>query len=449
MPPSAYHPSTHGVHADDRVNILTDVAPPIHTATTFRYPHDPSQLQPVPTEGEFVDLQTPLIYSRLASASTNRLETILAPLMYPDAKEEELDGQSGLANHVVSYTSGLSAFHALLVNLVPKVIAISGGYHGCHGVIDLHKKMHGVKTVDLHADDATWDAAGLGKGDLVHLETPLNPTGEAFSIAKYAERAHARGAYLSVDATFAPPGLQDPFRWGADVVMHSGTKYIGGHSDMLCGILAVKKGEEGLKRAKTLRAERIFLGAVLGSLEGWLGVRSLRTLDLRVQRQSSSADKLVRWLQDSLDGKGEGKEAEVVKGVVSKISHASLQTADYDWLKQQMPNGFGPVFSIYMKTPQLARTLPSKLRLFHHATSLGGVESLIEWRRMSDAEVDERLLRVSVGVESWEDLKGDLLGAFESLGNDQENVTDRTSNGGEVQLGQEGAQMPEAGAGAV
>ena len=449
MPPSAYHPSTHGVHADDRINILTDVAPPIHTATTFRYPHDPSQLQPVPTEGEFVDLQTPLIYSRLASASTNRLETILAPLMYPDAKEEELDGQSGLANHVVSYTSGLSAFHALLVNLVPKVIAISGGYHGCHGVIDLHKKMHGVKTVDLHADDATWDAAGLGKGDLVHLETPLNPTGEAFSIAKYAERAHARGAYLSVDATFAPPGLQDPFRWGADVVMHSGTKYIGGHSDMLCGILAVKKGEEGLKRAKTLRAERIFLGAVLGSLEGWLGVRSLRTLDLRVQRQSSSADKLVRWLQDSLDGKGEGKEAEVVKGVVSKISHASLQTADYDWLKQQMPNGFGPVFSIYMKTPQLARTLPSKLRLFHHATSLGGVESLIEWRRMSDAEVDERLLRVSVGVESWEDLKGDLLGAFESLGSDQKNVTDRTSNGGEVQLGQEGAQMPEAGAGAV
>lgn len=449
MPPSAYHPSTHGVHADDRINILTDVAPPIHTATTFRYPHDPSQLQPVPTEGEFVDLQTPLIYSRLASASTNRLETILAPLMYPDAKEEELDGQSGLANHVVSYTSGLSAFHALLVNLVPKVIAISGGYHGCHGVIDLHKKMHGVKTVDLHADDATWDAAGLGKGDLVHLETPLNPTGEAFSIAKYAERAHARGAYLSVDATFAPPGLQDPFRWGADVVMHSGTKYIGGHSDMLCGILAVKKGEEGLKRAKTLRAERIFLGAVLGSLEGWLGVRSLRTLDLRVQRQSSSADKLVRWLQDSLDGKGEGKEAEVVKRVVSKISHASLQTADYDWLKQQMPNGFGPVFSIYMKTPQLARTLPSKLRLFHHATSLGGVESLIEWRRMSDAEVDERLLRVSVGVESWEDLKEDLLGAFESLGSDQKNVTDRTSNGGEVQLGQEGAQMPEAGAGAV
>jgi cystathionine gamma-synthase len=442
----SYHPSTHGIHADDRVNVLTDVAPPIHTSTTFRYPRDPDKLQPVPDEGEFVDLQTPLVYSRLASASTNRLETILAPLMYPDATESELDGSEGLANHVVSYTSGLSAFHALMVNVVPKVVAISGGYHGCHGVIDLHKKMHGVKTVDLHADDATWDAAGLGKGDLVHLETPLNPTGEAFEIAKYAKRAHARGALLSVDATFAPPGLQDPFKWGTDIVMHSGTKYIGGHSDMLCGILATAAGPEGLKRAKELRAERIFIGAVLGSLEGWLGVRSLRTLDLRVQRQSSNAGNLVTWLHDSLNGKTE--DAEIVKKVVSNVKHASLQTADMPWLKQQMPNGFGPVFSIYMKEMQQARALPSKLHLFHHATSLGGVESLIEWRRMSDTEVDETLLRVSVGVENWEDLKNDLLSAFKALASGE--ATPRQTNGGErVQVGQEGAQMPEVGAGAV
>jgi cystathionine gamma-synthase len=443
MPP--YHASTHGIHADDRINTVTDVAPPIHTSTTFRYPHNPDELQPVPDEGEFVDLQTPLIYSRLASASTNRLETILAPLIYPDATEEELDSSQGLANHVISYTSGLSAFHALLVNVVPKVIAISGGYHGCHGVIDLHKKMHGVKTVDLHADDAAWEAAGLGKGDLVHLETPLNPTGEAFEIKKYAERAHERGALISVDATFAPPGLQDPFKWGADVVMHSGTKYIGGHSDMLCGILAVAKGEDGLRRAKTMRAERIFLGAVLGSLEGWLGVRSLRTLDLRVQRQSSNADNLVRWLHESLNGKGE--DAEVVKKVVSKASHASLQESDMGWLKEQMPNGFGPVFSIYMKEMQQARSLPSKLRLFHHATSLGGVESLIEWRRMSDNDVDETLLRVSVGVENWEDLKHDLLTAFKTLADGGEQKAKPV--GVDVQVGQEGAQMPGAGAGAV
>ncbi len=438
-----FRPATYGIHADDHVNVLTDIAPPIHTSTTFRYPHDPEKLIPVPEEGEYVDLQTPLVYSRLASANTNRLETILAPLIYPGTPEMQLEL---LANQVVSYSSGLSAFHALLVNLVPKVIAISGGYHGCHGVIDLHKKMHGVKTVDLHGSNADWDASGLGKGDLVHLETPLNPTGEAFEIKKYADRAHARGAFLSVDATFAPPGLQDPFEWGADIVMHSGTKYIGGHSDMLCGVLATAKGDEGSKMARTMRTERLFLGSVLGSLEGWLGVRSLRTLELRVQRQSSNAEKLAKWLNDILNSKT--SDQGVVPKVVRKVVHASLQTADFSWLKKQMPNGFGPVFAIYTHTQSQARQLPSHLRLFHHATSLGGVESLIEWRRMSDTEVDETLLRVSVGIEDWEDLKEDLLRAFNSLVKGSEVPKDTTKTGG-IQVGQEGAKVAQAGDGAV
>ncbi|KAH3940226.1 hypothetical protein HBH53_219820 [Parastagonospora nodorum] len=436
----SYHPSTQGIHADDRINIITDVAPPIHTATTFRYPRDPDQLQPVPEEGEYLDLSTPLVYSRITNSNINRIETVLAPLIFPGAKEEELES---LGNNVVSYSSGLSAFHALLVNVVPKVIAISGGYHGCHGVIDLHKKMHNVKTVDLHADDAAWDAAGLGKGDLVHLETPINPTGEAFQIAKFAERAHKRGALLSIDATFGPPGLQDPFAWGADIVMHSGTKYIGGHSDMLCGILATAPTADGTKRGKVLRAERIFLGSVMGNLEGWLGVRSLRTFDLRVQRQSANAEKLVSWLQTSLEEDTE--EAKIVKKVVRKLAHASLQKDDFAWLKKQMPNGFGPVFAIYTHQTVQARNLPSKLRLFHHATSLGGVESLIEWRRMSDTSVDNTLLRVSVGVESWEDLKDDLIRAFKAL------VDGEARNGvaSSVQVGQKGASVPAQGAGAV
>lgn len=445
MAPS-HHPATHAIHADDRTNILTDVAPPIHTATTFRYSNDPNDLKPVPDDGEFVDLQTPLVYSRLANSNINRLETILTPLIYPEAKEEQLES---LANHVISYSSGLSAFHGLLVQLVPKVIAISGGYHGCHGVIDLHKRMYNVRTVDLHASDEEWDKAGLGQGDLVHLETPLNPTGEAFSIQKYAERAHARGALVSVDATFGPPGLQDPFKWGADVVMHSGTKYIGGHSDMLCGILATKIGRDGHKQANQLRADRIFLGAVLGSLEGWLGVRSLRTMELRVQRQSSNAEQLVSWLHEGLSG--HGRDREIINQVVSNVTHASLQIDDMSWLEEQMPNGFGPVFSIIMHNTQQARELPSHLRLFHHATSLGGVESLIEWRRMSDAEVDDRLLRVSVGVENWEDLQNDFLNAFRILAGNIEK-TEQEANGkskGEVQVGQTPAQVPEAGAGAV
>ena len=267
-------------------------------------------------------------------------------------------------------------------------------------MLRLHRKLTGAKVLPLECAEGD-----LQSGDIVHLETPVNPTGEAFEIRKYAEKAHRRGAWLLVDATFGPPGLQDPFLWGADVVMHSGTKYLGGHSDMLCGVLATRH-EDWMKG---LRDERTYLGSVMGSLEGWLGVRSLRTLDVRVSRQSSNCEHLVNWLE------GVAKEEGSLANAVAKVHHASLQHGDMEWLKKQMPNGFGPVFAITMKTEMLAKRLPSQLELFHHATSLGGVESLIEWRAMSDATVDRRLVRVSVGLEHWEDLRDDLLQGFKTL----------------------------------
>ena len=270
-------------------------------------------------------------------------------------------------------------------------------------------------------------AEELEAGDIVHIETPLNPTGAAYNLKAFAEKAHSRGAYLTVDATFGPPPLQDPFLWGADVVMHSGTKYVGGHSDMLCGILAVNptRAKEGW--FSKLTTERLFLGNVMGSMEGWLGVRSIRTLEVRVERQSYNATKLVAWLDAALHSAREplasdiptisSEDIEAVKAVVEKIEHASLQKEDIKdgWLLKQMPNGFGSVFSITMKERNLARRLPSKLSLFHHATSLGSVESLIEWRSMTDATVDTRLLRLSIGIEGWEDLRDDLLHGFKLL----------------------------------
>jgi cystathionine gamma-synthase len=280
----------------------------------------------------------------------------------------------------------------------------------------VHAKLTGLKAVDLLSpDQRAWDDAGLGPGDIVHVETPLNPSGETRDLARFAELAHKRGALLTVDATFGPPPLQDPFKWGADVVMHSGTKYIGGHSDMLCGVLCVRKDEwwQGLFN------ERLFLGSVLGSLEGWLGVRSLRTLELRVLRQSANATSLVLWLDACLKG-AEGavqEEVEVVQKVVASVQHASLQAKEQEnaYLLKQMPNGYGPVFAISLKTMEMAKTLPSKLDFFHHATSLGGVESLIEWRRMTDNTVDERLLRLSIGIEAWEDLRRDLLQGLKAV----------------------------------
>jgi cystathionine beta-lyase/cystathionine gamma-synthase len=254
-------------------------------------------------------------------------------------------------------------------------------------------------------------AESLEAGDVILLETPVNPLGTAFSIEEYAKKAHSRGAFLVVDSTFAPPGLQDPFLWGADVVMHSGSKYFGGHSDLLCGVLAVKRGDW----AKQLFEDRIALGSVMGSMESWLGTRSLRTLEVRVQRASANSAKLISWMHGAMlaESPAVGSEEMVVQSVVKTIYHASLQ--DGEWLERQMPNGFGPVFSIVLHKEEFAKVLPTKLCFFHHATSLGGVESLIEWRALSDSKVDRKLLRVSVGLENWEDLKEDLLQAFKLL----------------------------------
>lgn len=296
--------------------------------------------------------------------------------------------------------------------LNPKRIAIGEGYHGCHGVIDIHKKLTGLQKLELDCP-----AEDLQPGDVVHVETPLNPTGEARNLKAYADKAHARGAFLTVDATFGPPPLQDPFLWGADIIMHSGTKYIGGHTDMLCGILAVnpKWGKE--KWFEQLAGERLHLGNVMGSMEGWLGIRSVRTLEVRVERQTFNAGKLVEWLNSSLTSKVKNAESEIVQAVLAKVQHATLQKADIQdgWLLKQMPNGFGPVFSIVMNEERFAKRLPSKLQLFHHATSLGGVESLIEWRTMTDSLVDTRLLRISIGIEGWEDLRDDLVQGFKTL----------------------------------
>ena len=349
------------------------------------------------------------MYSRDTAPNTVRMEAILSSI---------------LGGPCLTYSSGLSAFHAMLAFLNPRRVAIGAGYHGCHGVISLLGRLTGLQAVDLDCADEE-----LGPGDVLHVETPLNPTGEARDLELYAAKARRVGAYLTVDATFAPPPLLEPFRWGADVIMHSGTKYFGGHSDMLCGVLAVaprhaaaaaaaEGGQGGGDWIRRMRDDRLVLGSVMGSLEGWLGVRSLRTLELRVRKQSADATALVRWLADSIAPSAAADS--VVKRAVREVRHASLQ-AERDgaeaaaFLQRQMPEGFGAVFSFVLRDETTARRLPSKLHLFHHATSLGGVESLVEWRAMTDRTVDRALIRVSVGIEGWEALRDDLVQGFEAV----------------------------------
>jgi len=207
-----------------------------------------------------------------------------------------------------------------------------------------------------------------------------------------------------VDSTFGPPPLQDPFKWGADIVMHSGTKYFGGHSDLLAGILVVKTKEEWY----SLWSDRTFIGNVPGSLESWLLLRSLRTLHLRVPRQSTNATVLAQWLESVKRGEVEGIE----KGVVSQVWHSSLQAEKEGWVKKQMEGGWNACFSFMVGNVAHAEALIFALKIFVPATSLGGVESLIDHRIKSAPESDPRLLRVSVGVEDVEDLKEDLRRAL-------------------------------------
>ncbi|RDA91724.1 hypothetical protein CP533_4794 [Ophiocordyceps camponoti-saundersi (nom. inval.)] len=381
--------ASRAVHADDHVAAHRAVAPAMHVSTTFRYTGDPDRLNPE----DVIDPSAPLdshVYSRESAPNTARLEAVLS---------------SVLGGQAITYGSGLAAFHALLVRINPRRIAIGEGYHGCHGVIDLLSRLTGLKRLPLDCEPDE-----LGPGDVIHVETPLNPVGEARDLDMYAKRARAVGAFLTVDATFAPPPLQDPFAWGADVVLHSGTKYLGGHSDMLCGVLAVRPGLDWMG---DLRHERTVLGGVMGSFEGWLGLRSMRTLELRVLRQSKTAECLVRWLTDEM-----ADSRTAASALIRRVHHASLQPEASEpdsWLRKQMPRGYGAVFAILMMDEDSARRFPSRLKLFSHATSLGGVESLIEWRAMSDPTVDRRLLRLSIGVEAVEDLQEDLKNGLKSL----------------------------------
>ena len=397
--------STLAIHADDHLPGTTDVAPPIHLSTNFEYPSDPSLLDPsrVPD----------FVYSRAATPTTARLETLLAPLL------------GTTPPNTLVYASGLAALHALYVALAPARVAVSPGYHGTDAVLALHRRLR-PDTEIIHLPASVDDTLELnvksgkaierlGDGDVVHLETPTNPTGEARDIALHVQRARRQGAYLVVDSTFAPPGLQDAFGLGAEVVMMSGTKYLGGHGDLLCGVIAIRDDTWGRELAGKMREDRTVLGSVMGGMEAWLCVRSLRTLGMRVERQSKNAEQLVAWLDGEVQ-KGHG----VVANAVRRVRHASLQLKRYDevdkdegeWLHEQMPKGFGPVFAMELASEGIAKRLPSCLKLFVHATSLGGVESLIEWRVMSDATADPRLVRISVGCEAWEDLKADLERGF-------------------------------------
>ncbi|MDN5893191.1 MAG: PLP-dependent aspartate aminotransferase family protein [Nocardioides sp.] len=287
----------------------------------------------------------------------------------------------------ISFASGLAAVSTILdlVGHGQKVVAPRHAYNGSIGQLaDLEARGRIVAELVDITDTAAVVAACDG-ASLVWLESPTNPALEIADIPAIRDAAHAAGAYVVVDNTFATPLRQQPLAMDVDMVVHSATKYIAGHSDVLMG--AILTGDDQLY--DVLKKRRDLLGAVPGPFEAFLALRGLRTMHLRVDRSEHNAKELVRRLEE----------------------HPAISEVRYP--------GFGGIISAVLAQGAMAADLLThKTKLWIHATSLGGVESSFERRRrwkMEPATIPDGLVRMSVGVEDVEDLWDDLRTALDDL----------------------------------
>jgi cystathionine gamma-synthase len=297
-------------------------------------------------------------------------------------------------------SSGMAAITAAL-SLVPdgtRVVAPTHAYSGTSAML-AQAVERGRLTVDA-VDVADTDSvlAALPGAALLWLESPTNPMLEVADLPALCAAARAAGTLTVVDNTFATPLVQRPLDLGADVVVHSVTKYLSGHSDVLLGAVVTRRDEPGRRLGDQLRAHRRLTGSIAGPTEAWLALRGLRTLALRVERAQSSAAELARRLADH--------------PAVARVRHPSLPgDPGHDRAVRQM-NGFGAVLAIEVcGGAAAAEAVANATRVWVHTTSLGGVESTLERRRRHAAEalsVPESLLRLSVGIEDVEDLWADL-----------------------------------------
>ncbi len=301
----------------------------------------------------------------------------------------------------VAFASGLAAADAI-ADLVPPggtVVLPSVAYYGVRNLF-AQMEAHGRLRVRAVAPDDTAAVLAAAEGaDMVWVESIANPLMVVADVVAIATGARERGALVVVDATFATPLRQRPLDLGADLVLHSATKFIGGHSDLLLGAAVCREAAH----AEALMAHRHDHGSIPGSLEAFLALRGLRTLAVRLDRAEASAAELARRL--------------AAHPRVSAVHYAGLPTdAQHERASRVLPRGAGPMLSFEVAgTVEQTEAFLAGLRLLTHATSLGGVESLIERRARyagDAAIVGPTLCRMSVGIEGVEDLWADLDGAL-------------------------------------
>ena len=327
----------------------------------------------------------PYIYGRDGGPTTRQAEDVLAAL----------DGAAAS----LAFTSGMSAITALMetLNAGDHVVAPNVMYHGTIAWLMRLRDKRGVELdlIDATQPDALANALRPGKTKLVWIETPTNPNWDVIDIAATARAAHDVGALLAVDSTVAPPCTTRPLALGADIVFHSATKYLAGHSDLTAGVLSCRETGplwDEITLARTL------LGSALPAFESWLLIRGMRTLFIRYERASQNALAIARHFENHPK--------------VAQMLYPGLPShPGYTIASAQMTGGFGGMLSILTETPEQASAIVRATRVFIPATSLGGVESLIEHRYAVEGPnslVPKTLLRLSVGIEDQSDLIEDL-----------------------------------------
>ena len=369
------HPATIAAQANGAIDEASGgVVPPIQSSTTYLRDRDYKLVNPQN------------MYGRDHSDIVRTAESVLARLEH--------------AEEALVFPSGMAAIAALFRTLRDgaSVLIQSGIYWGTTKWVRDFAARRGIAVVEVEASnaEALAKACAAQKFDLVFIETPSNPWLKTVDIAAAAEAAHQCGALLAVDSTAATPILSQPLNLGADIVMHSATKAINGHSDVLAGVLAAR--DTAMKTWIDIKADRQTAGAIIGPFEAWLLLRGMRTLALRVERMSENAMAVARHLEAHPK-----VESVLYPGLASHEGHAVAA--------RQMKGGYGSLLSFLVKGGKAeALAVTGQLDLFHRATSLGGVESLVEHRFTIEPHtgIPENLIRASVGIESVDDLIADL-----------------------------------------
>ena len=356
------------------------IAPPIHTSTTFL--RDPDN-----------QYRSGRIYARDHNPTFDQAEAVLTAL------------EGGHAS--LLFASGMAAATAVFQALAPgdHVLAPKVMYWSLRNWLMNFATRWGLRVqfIEMNDPDGVRSAVQSDKTRLVWIESPANPLWTITDIAVTCEIAHVAGAAVAVDSTVATPVLTRPFELGADIVMHSATKYLNGHSDVLAGTLTAREDSPLWLRIKSIRAQ---MGGVLGPFEAWLLMRGMRTLFPRVRAACESAQSIAERLTQH-----RFVEEVLYPGLPGFPGHAVAA--------RQMHGGFGGMLSIRVRGAKsgsvtgenAAIATAANVQLWKRATSLGGVESLIEHRASIEGAgtpVPADLLRLSVGLEDPEDLVADL-----------------------------------------